>query len=75
MPTTKKLIDEALSLPVEERALIADSLLKSLNTPDPAIDKKWIKIAKRRLEELRSGKVRPIPGNEVFNRVHERFSK
>jgi len=41
MPTTKKLIDEALSLPVEERVLIADSLLKSLNMPDTAIDKKW----------------------------------
>ena len=74
MPATKKLIDEALSLPVVERALIADSLLKSLNTPDPAIDKKWVKIAKRRLGELRSGKVKPIPGNEVFNRVHERFA-
>ena len=75
MPTAKRLIDEALSLPVEERALIADSLLKSLNMPDPAIDKKWIKIAKRRFGEIRSGKVKPIPDNEVFNRVHERFSK
>ena len=75
MPATKKLIDQALSLPVEERALIADSLLKSLNKPDPAIDKKWIKIAKQRLEKIRSGKVKPIPGNEVFNRVDERFAK
>lgn len=75
MPTTKKLIDEALSLPVEERALIADSLLKSLNMPDTAIDKKWIQIAKRRLGELHSGKVEPIPGDEVFDRIHERFAK
>ena len=75
MPATKKLIDEALSLPVEERALIADSLLKSLNMPDPAIDKKWIEIAKRRLGEIRSGKIKPIPGNEVFDRLHERFAK
>ena len=75
MPAAKKLIDQALSLPVEERALVADSLLKSLNKPDPAIDKKWIRIAKQRLEEIRSGKVKPIPGNEVFNRVDERFTK
>ena len=75
MPATKKLIDQALSLPIEERALIADSLLKSLNKPDPEIDKKWIKIAKQRLEEIRSGKIKPIPGNEVFNRVDERFAK
>ena len=75
MSTTKKLIDEALSLPVEERVLIADSLLKSLNMPDTVIDKKWIEIAKRRLGEMRSGKVKPIPGDEVFYRIHERFGE
>ena len=75
MPSTKKLIDEALSLPVEDRALIADSLLQSLNMPDPDIDKKWTEIAKRRLGELRSGKIKPIPGNEVFDRIHKRFAK
>lgn len=75
MPAVKKLIDEALSLPVEERATIVDFLLKSLNTPDPAIDKKWIKIAKKRLTELRSGKVKPVPGNEVFEKVSARFAK
>ncbi|MBW2040001.1 MAG: addiction module protein [Deltaproteobacteria bacterium] len=75
MPVTKKIIDEALSLPVEERVRIANSLLESLNMPNPAIDKKWAEVAKRRLGELRSGKVKPIPGNEVFDRVHERFAK
>jgi putative addiction module component (TIGR02574 family) len=75
MPVTKKLIDEVLSLPVEERVRIATTLLESLNVPNPAIDKKWAVVAKRRLEELRSGKVKPIPGDEVFERVQKRFSK
>ncbi|MCK5228800.1 MAG: addiction module protein [Desulfobulbaceae bacterium] len=75
MPTTKKLIDEVLSLPVEERAIIADSLLKSLNAPDHDIDKKWIGVAKRRLQEIRLGKVKPVPGEEVFTKVRERFGK
>jgi putative addiction module component (TIGR02574 family) len=75
MPTTKKIIDEALSLPVEERAYIANTLLESLNMPNPAIDKKWAAVAKQRLEELRLGKVKPIPGDEVFERVDKRFSK
>jgi len=75
MPATKKLIDEILSLPIEERALVADVLLKSLNKSDPEIDRKWTKIAQRRLEELRSGKIKPIPGDEVFDRIHERFAR
>jgi putative addiction module component (TIGR02574 family) len=73
--TTKKLIEEVLCLPVEERALIADSLLRSLNVPDAGIDAKWKKVAKRRLEELRSGKVKPIPGDEVFARASKRFAR
>ena len=72
---TKKLIEEALSLPVEERVLIADTLLKSLNMPDTNIDAKWAEVAKRRLRELRSGKVKPIPGDEVFLEILGRLSE
>lgn len=73
--TTKKIIEEALSLPAEERALIADSLLRSLNMPNTAIDAKWTEVAKRRLQELRSGKVKPVPGDVVFDRALKRFTK
>jgi len=72
---TKQLIDEAVSLPVEERALVVDSLLRSLNQPESEIDKQWAKEAQRRLGELRSGQVDAIPGEEVFQKVWERFEK
>ncbi len=71
----KKLIEEALSLPVEERAMMADSLLRSLNVPDANTDAKWTEVAKKRLRELRSGKVKPIPGEEVFSEVNKRLAK
>jgi hypothetical protein len=57
MPSTAEIIHEAESLPVEERTGVIDSLLRSLNPPDPGIDRKWAAVAKRRLEELRSGRV------------------
>ena len=59
---TKDLIAELISLPVEERAIVADLLLNSLNQPESEIDKKWVTVAKRRLEEMRSGKVKGISG-------------
>lgn len=71
---TKDLIEAAASLPVEERALVIDSLLKSLNPPETDIDKKWAQVAKRRLLELRSGSVKTVPGAEVFNKIWKSFS-
>jgi len=74
MPNTAEVIRDAESLPVEERTLVVESLLRSLNPPDPEIDRKWAVVAKRRLEELRSGRVKPVPGDEVFARILERFA-
>ncbi|RKZ51360.1 MAG: addiction module protein [Candidatus Parabeggiatoa sp. nov. 3] len=72
---TQILIKEANSLPVEERAIIVDSLLKTLNTPESDIDQKWVTVAKARLQQIRSGEVKPIPGEEVFSNIRSRFSK
>jgi len=71
---TKKIIDEVISLPVEERALIADSILRSLNPVELEIDKKWIEVAKQRLEDIKSGKIKAVPGDEVFRKIWQRFS-
>jgi len=43
---TKELINDAVSLPVEERVLVVDSLLRSLNKPESDIDKKWAVVAR-----------------------------
>ena len=73
---TKKMIDEITALPVEERVTIVDSLLRSLNQPESEIDKKWIITAHQRLMEMRAGSVSTaIPGNEVFDRIWQRFQK
>jgi hypothetical protein len=37
---TNELIDKTVSLPIEKRVLIVDSLLQSLNQPNSIIDKK-----------------------------------
>ena len=72
---TEDLIDEAVSLPVEERALVVDILLRSLNRSDPAVDAQWGEEAVRRLGELRSGAVEPVPGKEVFAKIWKRLGE
>lgn len=72
----EKMIDEISALPVEARVMIVDLLLRSLNQPESEIDKKWIAAAYQRLMEMRSGTVdTAIPGNEVFDRIWQRFLK
>ena len=44
---TRTLINEVISLPVEERTLIVESLLKSLNHPESEVDLEWAGIAKK----------------------------
>ena len=72
---TKELINDVVSLPVEERVLVVDLLLRSLNKPESDIDKKWTIVAKQRLADLRSGAVQSIPGKEGFDRVWNRFEE
>ena len=71
---TADLIAEAISLPVEERARVVVSLLKNLNPPETVIDTEWAAVARRRLEELRTGKVVAVPGDEVFRKIWNKFS-
>ncbi|MBE7445988.1 MAG: addiction module protein [Planctomycetia bacterium] len=72
---TNDLIVEALSLPVEERAIVVDSIPRKANPPESDIDKQWAEVAKRQLEELRSGQVQAVPGDEVFENIWKRFPK
>ncbi|MFA7256451.1 MAG: addiction module protein [Kiritimatiellales bacterium] len=75
MHGTKEIIREAATLPVEERVIVVDSLLRTLNPPDAEIDKAWVRIAQRRLADLRAGRAQPVPGDQVFAKVKERFAR
>jgi len=66
---TKDLIEEVISLPVDERAIVADTILRSLNPPNQDIDQMWLDVSKKRLIELREGKAAAMPGATVFKRI------
>lgn len=73
--STKDLIEQANSLPVEDRALMVDSLLRSLNPPEAELDREWAEVARERLAELRSGSVEAVPGDQVFRRIRDKFDR
>lgn len=68
--TVEQIAEEALALPSESRALLADKLVESLNTAALSrIDEVWLAQAKRRRDDVRSGKVQTIPGDEALAKV------
>ena len=71
MPLTiEQLAEEAMHLPVAERALLADRLVESLDMSDPdEIQRIWAGEVIRRREEIRSGQAKAIPGEEVLAEV------
>jgi putative addiction module component (TIGR02574 family) len=75
MLKTDELIDEAMSLPVELRAQLADKLLKSLNPAQAEIDRLWALEAEKRVANIKSGRVQPIRGEEVFEKIRKRLNQ
>ena len=69
--TIEELAAEALSLPSESRALLAEQLVESLDLSGSAsrLDQLWAAEAQRRLAEVRSGRVQTISGEEAAVRV------
>lgn len=57
---------EALHLPEDERAQLAQSLLLSLDSPtEQEVFGNWLVEASRRARELDEGLVQPVPAEEV----------
>ena len=71
-PEVEKVLEDALKLPVEARAAIAGSLIQSLDEGVyEGAEDAWDAEIARRIQELDSGKVRPVPWSEVRRRLLE----
>lgn len=64
--STKELFDEAMKLKPEERFALLESLIRSLDEPDQALDDIWAEEAEKRLKACREGKLAAIPVEEIF---------
>ena len=75
MMKANELISMAESLPLDLKTELIDRLLKSLNPSQKEIDALWSKEAEKRVEEIKTGKVKSIPGENIFKEIRERLSK
>lgn len=64
--SNKDILEMAMKLKPEERFLIVEGLIKSLDEPDKNIDEIWAEEAEKRLKAYREGKLNTIPMEEVF---------
>ena len=70
--TVEQLAEQAMNLPTESRARLADLLVESLNTEELGhIGRLWVAEAKRRRDEVRNGRVETIPGDEALQKVRD----
>ncbi len=66
----QKIQDEALHLPKEERAQLVQRLVLSLESPSKEeLRSDWLLEARRRAEELDSGSVQPVSGEDVMRKA------
>jgi putative addiction module component (TIGR02574 family) len=64
---TNEIINEAIKLKPQEKYLIIESLILSLNEANKDIENLWIEESKRRLEEYKNGNLETLSFEEVFN--------
>ena len=70
--TVEQLVKQAMKLPTESRAQLADLLVESLDADGLGhIDRLWLAEAERRRDEVRSGRVETIPGEEALQKVRD----
>lgn len=75
MPSkVKNIIEEALALPSNRRAYVAEVLLESLDfEEDFLVSDEWRIEIEKRCREIDSGEVELIAGEQAMNSLRERF--
>lgn len=74
--SVEQVAEEALALPSEARALLADRLVESLDpAEDGYIHKLWLVEARRRRDDVRNGRVKTSSRSEALAQVKRVVAK
>jgi putative addiction module component (TIGR02574 family) len=64
---SNEIIKEAINLKLQERYLMIETLVKSLNNPDEEIEQSWIEESQKRLSSYKEGKLKTLSYEETFD--------
>ena len=70
--SAKTVMDQALKLTANDRAALVETLILSLDKPDPALDAEWLREAEDRLAAYQSGELATVDADDVFRELGER---
>ncbi|MBC8205651.1 MAG: addiction module protein [Kiritimatiellales bacterium] len=69
--TAEKLVDEALNLPIQVRAFVAEKLIESLDeVPGATLSPAWEKEIKKRCQEIDQGLIELRSAEDVFTKAY-----
>jgi putative addiction module component (TIGR02574 family) len=73
-PQVSELLEKAMALSSQERGMLIDRLVESLDDEpgEEGAEAAWDEEIKRRVEDIRSGRVKTIPGEQVLARIRAR---
>jgi putative addiction module component (TIGR02574 family) len=74
-PEVSEVIEKALALSTLDRSLVIDRLIASLDEgpAEEGVEQAWAEEIKRRVDDIRSGSAKMIPGEEVRRRLAARL--
>ncbi len=62
----KDVLEQALKLRPDQRFIVIEGTIKSLDEPDSSLDNIWADEAEKRLKSYRAGNLEGIPMKEIF---------
>jgi putative addiction module component (TIGR02574 family) len=66
--TIETLFSEAMTLPDDSRLRLAERLFSTIKE-EPALEAEQLQEVARRVQDVRSGQVETLPGEEVFREI------
>jgi putative addiction module component (TIGR02574 family) len=74
-PQVSEVLEKALALSTHDRGLLIDHLIESLDEApaEEGVEEAWGEEIKRRVDDIRTGKIKMIPGEQVLRDLAKEF--